>query len=130
MSVSAVRGLPFVGYVSLSSGTLSASVPIVVARNGAGSYSLSAGERVAITSIVASTNDATIRLVQVTDGAASALVLASFYVVASAPPVAIPIAPDLLRGFSGVAPVVSVAAVTAAKTVELTFTGVVQRTAN
>lgn len=125
MAIIGNKGTPFVGSVSLTNGTLSASIPIKVTRGtGSTNYTLGAKERLMITSIVIGTNDSVSPLVTITDGAPTPTTLHRSYAAAVGAPVTVATyAPGLVFGYSGVNLTASASAITAGKTVEITICG-------
>lgn len=126
MAIKANLGNPFVGYVSLTNGAPGpVSIPISVARNGAGAYTLRSTERLVITNFTISTNDTALELVTITDGAPTPTKIYSGYVTSTFPPTIVQVANDILRGYAATNLVATASAVTSAKTIEIMVYGVI-----
>ena len=131
MALNPNRGTPWLGTVSLTPGSLTATVPIKVTRNTAASFVLGPTDRAVILSVVASTNDSVgMPLISSSDNApTNASPLWKAYLSASGaapyPVVAASFAPGVLVGFPGTALTATASAVSPTKTVEITVTGIV-----
>lgn len=81
MAIKNAAGQPFTGYVSLTSAyTVPVQLPIYVVAGSGTPYTLKTSERIIIANIVVSSNNSSVILIQVTDGATTPKVLFSGYV--------------------------------------------------
>lgn len=129
-------GTPFIGYLSLTNATPGpVSFPIQVVMGGTSDpYTLLPADKVYITNITMSSNDATAALVTVDTGSSGGGVdttptkLVSAYLSATQylQPEQIP--PGVCHGPPGVAPRATASAVTAGKTVEIIIKGYIGKT--
>ena len=121
-------GTPVVGYASLTNGAPGpTSFALQVTMGGASAYTLAATERLYITNITISTNDAAAPLVTIDTGGTTPTKLTRVYASPTSPPSPEAIPPGVCRGLFGVAPRASAPAVTLGKTVEVVIAGYVGR---
>jgi hypothetical protein len=130
MALVALVGLPVVAYASLTSGAPGPVALSLVTVEGQAAYTLQPAERLYITALSVSTNDATQRLATLDTGGPTPTKLASMYMVSPGPTsnVTENFAPGTVRGIAGVVPRASAPAVTNPKTIEMVATGYVART--
>lgn len=131
----ALTGTPVIGYVSLNSGSLGPNPFALFQVMGQAAYTLAATEKVYITAITLSTNDSAAGLVTIDAGPVQAgppLISAVTKIASIYPPTnqqtsAVSIPPGYCRGIFGVSPRATAAAITAAKTVEITIYGYIAK---
>jgi hypothetical protein len=119
------QGTPVVGNLTLSNGALGPTA-FTLYVNGA-VYATAANERLYVTGIFASSNDATQALITVDDGPANARKLASVYLAASLPPAIEEIAAGIGRLQPGATPRGTASAITSGKFIQLVITGYIAR---
>jgi predicted ribosome-associated RNA-binding protein Tma20 len=116
-------GTPFVGNLSFAAAGGPTAIPIYVVAGSATAYTLQAGEFICLTNITITTNDATPQLVTVDDGAATAKIFAKGY-VSTTQVISENIPPGIcFVQKPGQNARATVAALTAAKTVEVVIKG-------
>lgn len=119
-----LSGQPFVGYVSLTNGAPGPTAVTITTVPGGGAYTLQSTERLIVTNLTITTNDAATPLITLDDGATTPRTLAKIYASTSQPA-------TTAGGFHGQAgkPLrASASAVTAGKTIEVIVRGYVSVT--
>ena len=121
-------GQPFIGAVSLTTGSPGpVNIPIITVPGGA-PYTLAPTERLVITNISVSSNDTAQPLVTLDDGATVPRLLAKYYTGAALPAANEAIPAGVCQGFLSKPLRATATAVTAAKTVEILVRGYVTQT--
>jgi hypothetical protein len=117
-----LNGTPFTGYLSLTNGaTGPTAIAIFVGENSL-AYTMQPKDRLILSSLLISSNDAAAPLVTIDDGP-TARVLGKYYVAAAAPPTADYAGYAGIVCKTGVAPRASAPAVSTTKTVEIVIRG-------
>ena len=127
VSLTKAAGQPFVGSISLTTGT-PGPVPIpIITQPGGAAYTLAADERIVLTNVAISSNDTAQPLVTIDDGASAPRTLVRGYTSATVPAL-IESMPVGAQGKAATLLRATASAVTAAKTVEVTVRGFVTKT--
>lgn len=125
-----VSGTPIMGSLSLAPGSLGPTAFALFTVMGQAAYTLKANERIYVHSIAVSTNDAVLELITVDTGGVTPTKIVSAYLMfgGAFSPISLNWPPGTAHGIFGVVPRGSASAITAAKTVEITMSGIVSKT--